>query len=159
MAGPTALKYLWTSLVQGGNDAFVQAQIATGLFGQTKTAYRVREIITEWSGTLGAGNAAQYEFALTRKSFAAMPVLTDKSLIVKTKRIGSFTTSGQAVIPQIERIIYSDLDNLLIVEDPVYAQLDSNASGATNTLLVRIGYEIVTLSDVDRLTLIAQSLA
>lgn len=154
-----ALSYLWTTLTQGSADAFVQASMATGLQGQTKAGYRIREVVLE-----GAGNSAfaqtggTFEISCSRKSLAAMPVLTEKSLIAKWKWINSFTTSGLAVIQQTRREVFSDADNLIVVEDPFYWQLDSNGTSVASTVYVRVGYEIVTLSEVDRLTLIANSL-
>lgn len=155
-----ALSYFWTTLTQGSSDAFIQASVTTGLYGQTKVAYRVRELLFEFSSTGGvAGATAQLELALTRKSFGAMPTAAEKSLIWKWKRSNVLVTSGMVTANTAVREVFQESDNILLVEDPIYAQLDTNGTSATNTVYLRIGYERVSISDVDRLTLIANSLA
>lgn len=160
MANVVALSYLWTTLTQGSADAFIQATVSTGLFGQTKIAYRLREILLEFSSTQGvAGTSSQWEVSLTRKSFAAMPTTLEKSLIWKWKRSNVLVTSGMVTADTAVRVTFQESDNILVVEDPIYAQLDSNGTSATNVVYLRLGYERVAVSDVDRLTLIANSLA
>lgn len=165
MATKKALSYLWGTATQGSADAFVQLSMATGLSGQTRTAYQIHEIMIEWglaqvaaSGAI-PGVTSLIELALTRKSLTAMPVITEKSLIAKFGKQVSFTTSGLSWASKVERYTYTEDDNLLVVEDPVYWQLDSVSTSLTIVAEVRIGYVPVSISDVDRLTLVANSLA
>lgn len=154
---PVPLSYIWASATQGSNDAFVQANIQTGLTGLVRQAYRIRELLFELSG--GGTLNASYQFSLTRKSFAAIPTLGDKSLIVKRAFSNVMTTSGAIQAQQVWREKYDEQDNLLLVEDPVYLQLDSASTSTTNTIYVRIGYEVIAMNEVDRLNLVATSLA
>lgn len=159
----SALRFLYATLTQGSADAFIQANMATALSGQTKTAYRVREILIEWgvagsSQGQGVFNGGVWELCLTRKTQAAMPVITDKSVIAKFKRASAITTSGASILDTISRYVYSEDDDLIIVEDPVYWQLDTAGTALTNVAQVRVGYQEVSISEVDRLTLITNSL-
>lgn len=150
------LQYLYATLTQGSNDAFVQTQIATALLNVSGVAYRLRELVIEYGAAGGAsgvgtiGNAG-YDVSLTTKSMSAQPNLTEKSQLWKAKHINAFTTSGMAIFEQVYRYQWSTEDNLLIVEDPVYMQLDSNGSSASNVVYARIGYEAVSISDIDKL--------
>jgi hypothetical protein len=152
-----ALSYLSAVLVQGGADAFIQAQIATALSGADGIAFRLREILLTASPAQAA--SASFEFSLTRKSFAAMPTLVEKSLITRFSRAASFTTSGLFIVDTTLRIPYSEDDAPIIVEDPLYAQIDTATTGAAGTFYVRLGYTQEKISAVDRLTLIANSLS
>lgn len=152
-----ALAYLVGTATQGGADAFVQSEVATALTGISTFAYRVRELIFEIP-TLAGANLSNVEVCLTRRTKAAMPNISDRDVIAKFKRQTLFTTSGSQNFPMIERFTYSEDDDLLIVEDPLYFQLDTNATSAANTAYVRIGYERVSISAVDRLTILTASL-
>ena len=154
-----ALAYLPFTLTQGANDAFVQAAISTALFGQTKTCYRLASI--EFEFPLLSANAGDLQFALTRKSYAAFPVnmLLEKSAIYYTRRRSSFTTSGLVMEELVLTKTWSDDDAPILVEDPLYVQYDSANTGATNIGYGRLGYWIDTISEVDRLQLVANSLS
>ena len=154
-----ALAYLTGSAVQGSADAFVSAEVATALSGITRTAFRIREILSELQNTaFAAADAATVEVSLSRRQKTAMPLVTDRDVIWTRKFRASRTTSGMMLNPIVQRDVYSEDDELLIVEDPLYLILDSNGTSLVNTASLRIGYERVNISDVDRLTLLTQSL-
>jgi len=152
-----ALAYLTGSVTQGSNDAFAQAEIATALQGISRTAFRIRELLFEFPG-LGNANAVNIELALTRRTKAAMPNVNDRDVIAKYRRQQVLLTSGLINYETAPRFTFTEDDELLIVEDPIYFSIDSNATGASNVAYVRIGYERTNISDVDRLTLLTQSL-
>lgn len=152
-----ALAYLTGTVTQGSNDAFAQGEIATALSGVTNFAYRAREILVEYTGT-PANAAFNIEIAITRRSKTAMPVVTDRDVLLKWMLQSLFTTSGAHNFPRVNRFTFTEDDELLIVEDPLYVSIDSNAAVAAATANVRIGYERVSISAVDRLTLLTQSL-
>lgn len=156
----SALAYLSGTLTQGSNDAFIQLSIATALTGQTKTVYRMASLDIEWPA-IASVNAVDYQFAITRKSYAAFPTSMnlEKSNIVYRRRNVAFTTSGLWVANRQETITWSDDDAPIIVEDPIYAQFDSASTSATNVAYFRIGYWLDSISEVDRLQLIANSLS
>jgi hypothetical protein len=53
---------------------------------------------------------------------------------------------------------FFDDDEFLIVEDPLYAQLDSASTSGTNACQFALGYEEVSISADDRLELLVNSL-
>jgi hypothetical protein len=152
----TPLQFLWMSATQGSADAFVQSTVATGLYGQTKTAYLVRELVMEWPAAV---NAANWEFEIGIKTAAAMSNMADKTLLFRFKRQSLFTTSGGQVFDLHQRFVFSTDESFLFVSDPIYFRFDSNATSASNTAYLRMGYQQVTLNDVDRLSLLASSLS
>lgn len=152
------LSYITGSATQGSADAFVESQIATALAGQTGRAFRIREIGFEFVAQSPVAAGAVYELAISRRSQAAMPNVTDRNVIVKDKRIYGYVTSGLYALDYMRRYTYTEDDNVLVVEDPLYLQLDSAATTAVNTVYCRIGYELVNISANDRLALALQSL-
>lgn len=158
MATISPLKFIYVSATQGSADAFVQAQFSTGLSGQTATVGKIREILWEMPN-LGAVNLASAEFSITTKTQAAMPTLLDKSIIIRSKVQVNFGTSGMAVYENVRRFTFQADDDLLFVSDPLYFQFDTNATAAVNTGYLRIGYTLEKISEVDRLTLLANSLS
>lgn len=153
-----ALSYITGTVTQGGADAFAQAEVATALSGVTGRAFQVRTIEIELaSGSLA--NGAISEVTLTRRTKTAIPLITDRDVIVKAKFLSLLTTSGAIRQDLVSRWSYSEDDELLIVEDPLYLQIDGTSTSGTYSAYVRIGYTSVSISQVDRLTLLTQSLA
>lgn len=152
-----ALSYLSGSVTQGGADAFAIAELATALQGITRTAFRIRELLFEVprQPMVASGNI---EIALCRRTKAAMPLVTDRDVVAKIKSGTEFTTSGAIYTSLIRRLTFTEDDELLIVEDPLFLAVDSNATTLTQTVYCRIGYERTNISDVDRLTLLTASL-
>lgn len=153
-----ALAYLTGTATQGSADAFVEAEIATALQGLSNVAFRVRELLFELPNVGNATGGPNIEAAISRRSKAAMPNITDRDVIAKIFHQANFTTSGAMNMERVRRLTFTEDDELLIVEDPVYLDVDSNATSAANTVRVRIGYERASISAVDRLTLLTQSL-
>jgi hypothetical protein len=147
---------------QGSADAFVEASIQTALQGQTKNAYKITAVTYEFAVpnvfNAGGGAANDVELCLTRRTKTAMPDIDDVDVIKKWK-FGSvaLTGVGQIVQPPLIGIWVPELETI-IVEDPIYMQLDSTATTVTITANLAIEYELVQISEVDRLTLLTQSL-
>ena len=152
-----ALAYIVGTATQGSADAFKESEIQTALSGQTQRAFRVREILFELPNI---GNAAgvNVEVSLTRRTMAAMPNITDRNVIAKVTRQQNLTTSGAYIHDRVVRLTFSEDDELLIVEDPIYFQIDTASTTAANTGYARVGYELVNVSANDRLQLALQSL-
>lgn len=147
------------SLVQGSADAFVQAEIETGLqqVGQAY-GYRVIEIGVKVS-PLPFVDACYFDLTFTRQSVAATPSLNDRSLIWGYSRAVELATSGAYTQEQIVRWQPPDAANVIVVENPLYVQLDSGSTSIAMSATGYILYESVKLTDTERLSLIAQSLA
>lgn len=153
-----ALSYLTGSVTQGSADAFAEAEVATALSGQSGLAFRVRELLFEVNPLTLTGAADVLELALCRRSKTAMPNVTDRDVIAKIAWGLSITTSGAALESGVFRLTYSEDDDLIVVEDPLYFDFDSASTALTGTAYVRIGYTVEKISAVDRLTLLTQSL-
>jgi len=152
-----ALAYVVGTATQGSADAFVQAEIATALSGQTSRAMRIREILFEYTAQHFANNSVR-EVCISRRSMSAMPNITDRNVIAKWTTCAVLTTSGAAVTQLVNRLQFSEDDELLVVEDPLYLVLDSATTSLTNVVYCRIGYELVNINANDRLQLALQSL-
>lgn len=153
-----ALAYLTGSVTQGSADAFAQAEIATALTGLSNVAFRVRELLFERPPLALSGAADEIQVALSRRSKSAMPLITDRDVIAKINVILALTTSGAALQSVVDRLTFTEDDEVLVVEDPLYLDVDSNSTALANTVYCRIGYERTNISAVDRLTLLTQSL-
>lgn len=151
-----ALSYLTASVVQGSADAFAQAEMATALTGLTNVAFRVREILFEFSA-FGTVTSDQFLW-IARRSKTAIPAVTDRDVLAMHSLSYKFTTSGASSRKFVERLAFAEDDELLIVEDPLYLGIDSTATALTLTGYARIGYERVSISALDRLSLLTQSL-
>lgn len=165
------MPYLVSTLTQGGADAFIEASVNTGLSGITNQAIRILRASIEFDGAAArpfSAVAAQQdvEFAMTRRSKSSMPAITDQQVILK-KHHG--LTVGTAVgyflqdsiltweAPNVEAEKLDD-GAILVIEDPVYLQLDSTATGYTLVGSVRIEYDTVRITTEDRIRLLELSL-
>lgn len=157
-----ALAYISGTLTQGSADAFVQLTIATALSGQTKTCYRLASLEFELGQVRSAASGADYQFVLTRKSYSALPTspMLEKSMIYYTRlSTTQLTAVGFGYNDRTYTRTWSDDDAPIIVEDPIYAQLDSASTSVANVLYFRLGYWLDSISEVDRLQLVANSLS
>lgn len=147
------------TLTQGGADAFVQGSVSTGL--QSPQAYRLAGIAFGFSnaGLLAIASAQLWNLMLTvtRRTKAALPEVTDNDVIKRFSLFSNFVTSGATVF---EGDFYWKPDfEIPLVEDEIYAQLDSDGIGAAVTMNVRLDVEVDRISDIDRLTILTRSLA
>lgn len=154
-----ALSYLVGSATQGGADAYIEAEIATALSGNTTNAFQVREIVIQFPRALTAGATLQDMYAgLWRRTKAAFPNANDRDVIISHGIAADISTNGGIDYNWIVRFAFSEDDQLLVVEDPIYFGFDSTGTGATSTAYVRVGYTVERISAIDRLTLLTQSL-
>lgn len=142
---------------QGGADAYAEGTITTALTGVSNRAYQVNRILVEITNAFGtcAGDS-EIEVAVSRRTKTAMPTITDNDVLHKIGWVFPLTTSGQFAFAFVQE--YVPRGTILIVEDPVYIEIDSDSTGLTNVAAVAIEYDIVSISEVDRLTLLTQSL-
>jgi hypothetical protein len=110
-----------------------------------------------FESTTLTGVAGVFEFALSRRSKTSMPNVTDRDVILKYSQRVSFTTSGMAVFP-LSWFFTPNPSGILIVEDPLYLVIDSASTSVTQTIYCAIDYELVSISEVDRLSLLAATL-
>lgn len=150
-----ALKWLIGSVTQGSNDAYAIAEIATGLSNLARTAWRVRCV--EWYVPALPGVDCNIQASLRRSSAAALGLLS-QAVISGVWRAAEFTTSGmsyQANFPNVQ--LYSRDMDLLIVEETLYLDVDSATTSASNTVGIRVGVESRTITENERLTILANT--
>ena len=144
------------ALTQGGADAFVQGSVLTGLSG--RQAYSLKGIAFEMTSAFSAVTLTEYEVAVTRRSKAAMPLTSDSDVIVKLRFQQLTAGAAYFMIRDKAPIYWKPEFEVPIVEETIYAQLDSAASAIVNSFIVRLDVELDTMSDIDRLNLITRSL-
>lgn len=148
---------LRVTLTQGGADAFVQASFATGLQSSSNNIFKLAGIAWELTGNPFDVNNANIEFSLTRRTKAAVPLLTDIDVLFKHG--WATKTAGAAYSWHLNRVGVVLLPVALpIVEDTLYAQLDSAATALTNVVNLALLIEDETMSQLDRLQLVARSI-
>jgi hypothetical protein len=154
---------LYATVTQGGADAFAQNSFLTGLEGQTRQAYLVNgvgyEFVLPAPPTFPRAVANQdIQLCMTRRSKTAMPLNSDVDVIKKFAWASGYSTGVGAapLFPMIDEWVPPG--RTLIVESSIYIQIDSTATTAIWAALVWIDVEIVNISEVDRLTLLTQSL-
>lgn len=150
-----ALSFLYSgAITQGSADAFKEVTVATPLSAGAASAELclvVREILIQWPNVnpVSGGN---FELTLTRKSQTGMPTPTStfQSLILKRAKFFGIVTSGGIAWDGTEYLFFDTERAPRIVESNIYAQLDSNGTGAANTAYMRIGYTLESISEADR---------
>lgn len=152
-----ALKWLIATATQGSADAFVEAEFNTGVGEGTRTALRIRRI--EWFLPNLPG-ADSNIIAVLRRNSASATVLNSPAVIAAIQRTCELTTSGMNTVenfPNSQR--YERDEDLLIVEQSLFLDLDSNGTSASNACVVRIGYETRSVTENERLSILASSAA
>lgn len=148
------------TLTQGGADAFVQGSVATNLAnsGYAWNLVRARFMLRN-PGTIMAATGADFEIStsVTRRSKAAIPNLADVDVITAYQRMKIMDTAVGFVIADLSfKEEYEP--PIVLPEETIYAQLDSTGSGLTLVGDWKLEYELVKISEVDRLTILARSL-
>ena len=158
MALDAATTPLIISATQGAANAFVQGSVLTGLSG--RNAYNVKAIAFDITPIITIGDiwaaVSVLEMTVSRRSKVAIPTLADVDVIHRFTLVSDINTSG-AVITPMTFYFYPQIE-VPIVEDTVYLQLDTNGIASAVTGIVRLEVELDTMSDIDRLNLIARSL-
>jgi hypothetical protein len=150
-----SLIYIAATLLQTGADVFFQAVVATGLSGQTKTAFRLRSVQLDQISAQAASAANTLSVTATTKSFAAAPVYSEKSLAFMWRRRVVFQTgAGFQAVDGAPLIIIPPEAQVLVATDNIYLQLSSTTTAVANSVGVKLGFEEVTMSEIDRLSLL-----
>jgi len=142
---------------QGGADAFAEATINTALSGQTRQGYNVTRLSLELSTGFNWPATSEVEVSLTRRTKAAMPDIDDPDVLKKWKVRNAVLTSGTTVADALLEFLPPDR-SMIIVEDPIFLQIDSTSTTGTQSAIVVIEFEVITLSEVDRLSILVASL-
>lgn len=146
---------LITTLIQGATDAFIQSSINTGLSASGNQGYTIDEIQFEVTSPSGLA-AYNVELALSRASKATMPTLADDDVLHKFKKQVSLTTSGAVLFDNI--VSYKPEGKILIIEETLYAMLDTNATGQVNTAIMKIIVSPVKVTTDERIAILQSRL-
>jgi len=151
--GRNLVRYLSGRCTQGSADAFVQASISTGIVAEDGVGLEIVALEFTFNGLIEAIAAdSNIVWSLTRDTQTAVIGLNNTDCIIYDGIMVGLVTSGMFSSPV--RRAYSDIQGLFIVEPTIYFQLDSNGTGITNQMDVRIYYKEVALSEVDILRIL-----
>jgi hypothetical protein len=155
---------LTATVTQGGADAFAQAEMATALTGIKGTAYQVLELSLEFilpalsNFPVQAAAAQRLDVCITRRTKSAMPNISDVDVIHKFSWSAIYQTAAgwSPIFNPVS--LWVPQGEVLVVEDPLYLQIDSTATTGTWSAVVNLEYEVKKISDIDRLSLLTLSL-
>lgn len=141
-------------VTQGGVDTFAAVAINTSLTVDGKAGWQINSMRATWNNASAVAAADWSIFAIC-SSIATLPAPADDEYILGIGW-GLQNTAGVAVVSQYEPIKKDSLVEPRITVQPyVYLQVSSNLTGATNNMTIEIFYEIVKLSDLEVLRLLA----
>lgn len=149
-----ALKFLAGTVTQSGADTFTSAEISTGL-ANVNVGLRVR--MFELYMPAPAEVDSTVTLQLARRSITASLAVTDRRLMVSHTNVVRLTTSGMYSEGIVQRIILPRDMDFLIVEDPIYIGLGSATTSIANIGSARIFCEEVRLSDLAKVSALAES--
>jgi hypothetical protein len=150
-------RYITIALLEPGADAFDQTSGETGIVPTDGEAWELLSVELQFDVTQLAGLAADasIDFSLCRDTKLAVANLQDGDCIYADGLAFSLTTSGAVMVPSTIRHTFPA--GTFFVEPEIYAQIDSTGTGAALGASMRIHYQIVKLSVVDILTLLANT--
>lgn len=141
-------------------DTFTQKSVQTGLLGQIERAIRIRGVQYQVTASFTNAAVAQaFSFGIWRQSKTAFPLVTDQSVFfTETWTTQVMTAVGQLVRPNHSGLWIPPLD-VIVVEDPIYIGVQGQSTGVIHSVFFGIVYEVIELSEVERLALLAESLS
>jgi len=146
--------FLIAKATQGTNDAFAETTIVTGLSLIGNLAYEIRGIA--WTHTkLLAVDAVDLTISLTRRTKSAIATLVDPDVIFYQGTNVELATSGAFYANYTG--YWKPLGPTYVVEDNLYLGIDSTSTSATNSVTIRIEYDIVRVTDSERNALLSRT--
>lgn len=150
MANSIVTRYFDVTLTQGSNDAFVEAQIDTGILPENGVGFKILrlEILRPY---LPGIQACSREWSITRDTKTAVANLSDPDCIYVDGNRCILVTSGMNIEQLREE---HELSSVYIVEPTIYCQLDSALTVQAATMYMRLHYEEVKMSEVEILRIL-----
>jgi hypothetical protein len=148
-------KYLYSTVIQGGADAFICTALATDLNPSDGYAFKIVAVEGNFSTAIamqGMSADCKVMWALSRDIKVAMADLNDTDLIFRDGFYQGLTTSGAFI--REDGFKWVPNHDVYIVEPNIYLVLDSDATGIQISMAWRIYYEEVKLTEVEILRLI-----
>jgi hypothetical protein len=146
--------FLLATATQGSADAFAQTTITTGLSLIGNNAYQIRGIHYAHSKLLAVDNV-EMTLGLARRSKTATPNWTDPDCIWYYTKGTELATSGAFITESGG--MWVPPGPTYIVEDYIYLQIDSSNTSASNSVLIRIEYDLVRITDAERNGLLSRT--
>ena len=115
-------------------------------------------VTVEFLNALSIVDASEVEIAITRRSKAAMPNISDSDVLFKFRWQAKLATSGAVMRDKVLTVAVPPELEVPIVEETIYAQVDGTATGVIGNVVVRLECALDSMSDINRLNLIARSL-
>ena len=142
------------TMVQGAADAFVQGSVATDIISSDGMGWLISLVEVKLVGSYMSLLSADADllWALSRDTKAVLPNLDDTDAIYTDGFAVALTTSGQIAVPLLKTWVPPA--GTIVVEPILYAQLDSTATGQAQTVVMRIHYDLVKLSEIEILRLL-----
>lgn len=150
MAGTVTLL---ASVTQGAADAFAQATINTGLSAILNTGYTIKQIEYELPNTGTVATSWSQELALSRASKASMATLADDDLLFR-KKFSTFVSTAAGFVIWENVGIYVPQGEIILIEEQIYLQFDSNASTLSGTAIMKITCEPIKVTDAQRIAIL-----
>jgi len=142
------------AVTQGGADTFTTGLIDTGLSADGKAAWSIYAIRAWWVN--GAAVAAVDHSAFAKVSTLATTTTFTSADEIDRVGWGVQNTGGVAVAYTYDPIKEHSLFEPRITVQPfIYVQNESTATGQANQLQIQIFYDIVKLTDLEVLRLLA----
>ena len=160
-SGDVNPQYLNSLVTQTGADTFTQVTIPVPVprFSQRGERATVMEVLqVTWNHSPFTSAAAGFTVeairaALTTKSFAAAPVLSEGTCFWMQEDVlyGAFTAAGSAFAVDPDKISTDQLDDgaghgILVATDNIYLSLASAATAQANTAWIKILYRFKEVS-------------
>lgn len=158
--GPVTLR---TSMTQGATDAFVQGTFNTGLSSiASSTGFILKSITFEFgNSSFTAGGLVVREVALTRASKSGtVPTIADDDVLYKFKQSFYYATAVglQTYEDQVVHQEISNTDEILVIEDILYLQYDTNGFANATTAYVNLVLEPATITTDERIAILQSRL-
>lgn len=147
-------------LTQGSADAFVQNSVLTSLansgyaWGLVRVRFELGNLATFMAAT---GADFEIQASLTRRSKTAVAQLSDVDTIWRFSRVKMLESAvGFGFFDPGGTIEFDP--PIVLPEEVIYGQLDSTGSGIALTSTFRLEYELLKVTEVERLSILARSL-
>ncbi len=141
-------------VTQGGADTATRVQVLTGLTADGKSGWQINRIEAFWKDGLTVA-AADHVVNAVVSTVDADTEFGDDDEIARISW-GLQNTAGVAVAVAFDPQKATDLfEPRITVQPSIYLGVQSTTSGIANDVIIAVYYEIVKLSDIEILRLLA----
>lgn len=144
------------SVTQGSADAYAESAIVTQLSTLSTTAWVINHIMLERTSAL-PGADTDISVCISRGTKAALPTVDDRDVIFKIRKQVELVTSGMVEQNLVDH--YFPQQEILIVEENIYLQIDSTGTSQTNVCRMSIDVSPKRVTEAQRLAILAGRIA